>query len=368
MAGGRPRPNPGFQRVPLDERLDAGRAPEPDHRLVDPEERPLPRQLGRERLQAQTHHDFLEFFIEADALHRAGHDPAIDEVRLPRFEAGCGGELDLDLRPLRFPVRPEKPPGGERRENRKDPRPRDAQAGSRHDFAVVIFIVVRFAHGERKSARESLEYPCKRFTALNPASRWTLIRCWKFQLTRKSTRLTAYTERMSWFFWKEASPIPCGMEDADDGNRLFKWHVKEEVASESRKHKPPDLFVPPGGMTHQGAKFGIRCEQIRCVQDCLAHPPGGLGIVRGNVIKNLSISRIARGLIRASVMEFCGGCRWSAICPSLPTPRPARIPVRESSPHQVREMQEHFPRAAPPASHGRCKAAPMQPAQLDRGS
>ena len=288
MAGGRPRPNPGFQRVPLDERLDAGRAPEPDHRLVDPEERPLPRQLGRERLQAQTHHDFLEFFIEADALHRAGHDPAIDEVRLPRFEAGCGGELDLDLRPLRFPVRPEKPPGGERRENRKDPRPRDAQAGSRHDFAVVIFIVVRFAHGERKSARESLEYPCKRFTALNPASRWTLIRCWKFQLTRKSTRLTAYTERMSWFFWKEASPIPCGMEDADDGNRLFKWHVKEEVASESRKHKPPDLFVPPGGMTHQGAKFGIRCEQIRCVQDCLAHPPGGLGIVRGNVIKNLS--------------------------------------------------------------------------------
>ena len=47
------------------------------------------------------------------------------------------------------------------------------------------------------------------------------------------------------------------MEHADDDNCPFEWYVKEEVASESRKHKPPYLFVPPGGMTHQGAKFGV---------------------------------------------------------------------------------------------------------------
>jgi len=29
-------------------------------------------------------------------------------------------------------------------------------------------------------------YPCNKFTALKPASRWTLTRCRKFQLTRKS--------------------------------------------------------------------------------------------------------------------------------------------------------------------------------------
>ena len=132
----------GANRVALDDGFQTSKLRKSDDGLFHPEIRFTTCKTSCKLLEAHFYNNLVEIFVQLHRCDHAGIHATIDQWGFPGLNSRHLIECDLDFRPHRFVIGPQKPRGGCCSDDRENQNPSDTALAGVADNSVVLLLVL----------------------------------------------------------------------------------------------------------------------------------------------------------------------------------------------------------------------------------